>query len=34
MDSRGMVWYSDFGSQYVGRLDPKTGKASSIPFPS
>jgi len=33
MDSRGMVWYSDFGSQYVGRLDPKTGKAIEYPIP-
>jgi streptogramin lyase len=32
-DSRGMVWYSDFGSQYVGRLDPKTGKATEYPIP-
>ena len=33
MDARGMVWYSDFGSQYVGRLDPKTGKAIEYPIP-
>jgi virginiamycin B lyase len=33
MDSGGMVWYSDFGSQYVGRLDPKTGKATEYPIP-
>ncbi len=33
MDARGMVWYSDFGSQYVGRLDPKTGKATEYPIP-
>jgi len=33
MDSRGMVWYSDFGSQYLGRLDPKTGKATEYPIP-
>jgi virginiamycin B lyase len=33
MDSLGMVWYSDFGSQYVGRLDPKTGKATEYPIP-
>jgi hypothetical protein len=33
MDSRGMVWYSDFGSQYVGRLDPETGKAIEYPIP-
>jgi hypothetical protein len=33
MDSRGMLWYSDFGSQYVGRLDPKTGEATEYPIP-
>jgi virginiamycin B lyase len=33
VDARGMVWYSDFGSQYVGRLDPKTGKATEYPIP-
>ena len=25
-DAQGNVWYSDFNSQYFGRLDPKTGK--------
>ena len=33
MDPRGMVWYGDFGSQYVGWLDPKTGKATEYPIP-
>jgi len=33
LDSRGMLWYSDFGSQYVGRLDPKTGEATEYPIP-
>jgi streptogramin lyase len=33
IDSRGMVWYSDFGSQFVGRLDPKTGTATEYPVP-
>ena len=33
MDARGMVWYGDFGSQYVGWLDPKTGKATEYPIP-
>jgi virginiamycin B lyase len=33
MDPHGMVWYSDFGSQYVGWLDPKTGKATEYPIP-
>ncbi|HYR90156.1 MAG TPA: carboxypeptidase regulatory-like domain-containing protein [Terriglobia bacterium] len=32
-DSQGMVWYSDFGSQYLGKLDPKTGKVVEYPVP-
>jgi streptogramin lyase len=27
VDGDGMVWYSDFGSLYLGKLDPKTAKA-------
>jgi virginiamycin B lyase len=30
---RGTVWYSDFGSQYVGQLDPRTGKATEYAIP-
>jgi len=33
LDSHGMVWYGDFGAQYVGRLDPKTGKATEYKIP-
>jgi virginiamycin B lyase len=33
MDPDGMVWYSDFGSQFLGRLDPKTGKVTDFPVP-
>ena len=29
----GFVWYSDFGSQYLGKLDPKTGKITEYPLP-
>jgi virginiamycin B lyase len=29
----GMVWYSDFGQQYLGKLDPKTGKVTEYPVP-
>ena len=29
----GMVWYTDFGSQYFGQLDPKTGKVTDYPVP-
>jgi virginiamycin B lyase len=31
--SDGMAWYSDFGQQYVGKLDPKTGKVQQISLP-
>ena len=33
VDSQGMVWYSDFGSQFFGKLDPKTGKIVEYPVP-
>src|SRR5438128_12604058 len=33
VDSEGIVWYSDFGSQYLGKLDPKTAKAVEYPVP-
>jgi streptogramin lyase len=33
VDSGGMVWYSDFGDQFIGKLDPKTGKATEYPIP-
>src|SRR5438093_1994164 len=33
VDAEGMVWYSDFGSQYIGKLDPKTAKAAEYPVP-
>lgn len=33
VDSQGMVWYSDFASQYVGKLDPKTSKIVEYPVP-
>jgi streptogramin lyase len=33
LDARGFVWYSDFGAQYIGKLDPKTGKATEYPIP-
>jgi len=32
-DSQGVVWYSDFGSQFLGKLDPKTGKIVEYPVP-
>jgi virginiamycin B lyase len=33
VDSKGIAWYSDFGSQFIGRFDPKTGKLTEIPTP-
>ncbi len=33
VDGDGMVWYSDFGSLYLGKLDPKTAKAVEWPVP-
>ena len=33
VDAQGMVWYSDFGSQYLGKLDPKSGKIVEYPVP-
>ena len=34
----GTIWYSNFGEQYLGRLDPKTGKhteyAMTVPKPN
>jgi virginiamycin B lyase len=33
MDRDGMVWYSDFGQQFIGELDPKTGKVTDYALP-
>ncbi len=33
VDSDGMVWYSDFGALFLGRMDPKTGKVTEYPIP-
>jgi streptogramin lyase len=33
IDARGIVWYGDFGAQVLGRLDPKTGKATEFKIP-
>ena len=34
VDANGNVWYSDFGSLYVGELDPKTGKVTDYALPA
>ena len=33
IDADGMIWYSDFGSQFLGKLDPKTTKVVEYPVP-
>jgi streptogramin lyase len=33
VDSEGMVWYSDFGAMFLGKMDPKTGKVIEYPIP-
>src|ERR1700741_671545 len=33
VDHRGMVWFSSFGEQNLGRLDPKTGNVTEFAIP-
>ena len=33
VDADGMVWYSDFGGLFIGKMDPKTGKVTEYPIP-
>ncbi len=33
IDAQGIAWYSDFDSQFLGKLDPKTGKVVEYPVP-
>jgi len=33
VDQRGIAWYTDFGEEYLGKLDPKTGKVTEYPVP-
>ena len=32
-DQQGNVWFSDFQQQFIGKLDPKTGKVTQYPVP-
>ena len=32
VDKDGIVWFSGFGEQKLGRLDPKTGKVTEFPY--
>jgi virginiamycin B lyase len=34
MDKDGMIWYSDFSHQFIGEMDPATGKVTDIPLPT
>ena len=33
VDEHGMVWYTNFGEQFIGKLDPKTGALKEYPVP-
>ena len=33
LDRQGMVWYSDFGQMFLGRMDPASGKVTEYPIP-
>jgi virginiamycin B lyase len=33
LDSDGMAWYTDFGHQFLGKLDPKSGKVTEYQVP-
>ena len=33
LDSKGNVWYSDFGQMFLGKMDAKTGKVTQYPIP-
>jgi len=33
VDAQGIAWYSSFGEQNLGRLDPKTGAVREFPIP-
>jgi len=33
VDEHGIVWYTDFGEMFIGRLDPKTGALKEYPVP-
>jgi virginiamycin B lyase len=33
VDEHGMVWYTDFGEEFIGKLDPRTGALKEYPVP-
>src|SRR5690349_21776141 len=34
VDSQGMAWYASFGEQILGKVDPRTGKATEYTIPT
>jgi virginiamycin B lyase len=34
VDAQGMAWYSNFGENNIGRLDPRTAKVTEYPVPT
>jgi virginiamycin B lyase len=34
LDASGTVWFSEFGEQFLGRMDPQTGKIKEYPIPT
>jgi virginiamycin B lyase len=34
VDANGIAWYSNFGEQTLGKLDPRTGKVTEFPMPT
>lgn len=34
VDAEGMVWFADFGDNWVGRLNPRTGEVKEWPVPA
>src|SRR5262245_44090773 len=34
LDEEGMAWYTDFGHQFLGKLDPRTGKVTEYTVPT
>ena len=33
-DTHGTIWFSEFGDQFLGALDPRTGKVTEYPIPT
>jgi virginiamycin B lyase len=34
LDESGTIWFSEFGEQFLGRMDPKTGEVKEYPIPT